>query len=82
MFEINNSSRLITLKNQLMNTKMSKEETISSYFGKITKIKNHLNSIGSKVEDQELSIIALRGLPLSWEAFIQVINRPSIPAFD
>lgn len=36
MFEINNSSRLITLKNQLMNTKMNKGETISSYFGKIS----------------------------------------------
>lgn len=46
------------------------------------KIKNHLNSIGSKVEDQELSRIALRGLPLSWEAFIQVISRPSISPFD
>ena len=46
------------------------------------KLKNHLNSIGNKVEDQELSILALKGLPLSWEAFIQVVSRPSIPSFD
>lgn len=65
-----------------MNTKMNKGESISSYFVKISGIKHHLSSIGSKVEDQELSIIALRGLPISWEAFIQVVSRPSIPAFD
>ena len=81
-FEINNSSRLITLKNQLMNIKMNKGETISSYFGRISEIRNHLNSIGNKVEDQELSILTLRGLPISWDAFIQVVSRPSIPSFD
>lgn len=61
---------------------MNKGKTISSYFGRISKIKNHLNSIENKVEDQELSILALRGLPLSWEAFIQVVSRHSIPSFD
>ena len=65
-----------------MNIKMNKGESISSYFGRISKIKNQLLSIGNKVEDQELSIIALRGLPISWEAFIQIISRPSILAFD
>ena len=57
---------------------MNKEESISSYFGRISKIKNKLSSIGN----QELSIIALRGLPISWEAFIQVVSRLLIPAFD
>lgn len=46
------------------------------------KLKNQLSSIGNKVEDQELSIIALRGLPISWEEFIQIFSIPSIPAFD
>ena len=41
---------------------MNKGESISSYY--------RLSSIGSKVEEQELSIIALRGLPISWEALI------------
>ena len=35
-FEINNSSRLIILKSQLLNTKMKKGDSIHSYFEKIS----------------------------------------------
>ena len=38
-FEINNSSRLITLKSQLLNTKMEKGDSIHSYFEKISEMK-------------------------------------------
>lgn len=35
-YEINNASRLLTLKHQLINIKMDKGDTISTYFSKIS----------------------------------------------
>ena len=80
-FEINNASRLLTLK-QLLNIKMDKGDAISSYFSKIFELRDQLSTIGNNVVDVELSIKALRGLPLSWESLIQCISRPSLPKFD
>ena len=35
------------------------------------------------MDDKELSVIALRGLPLSWETFIKGLSsRPELPKFD
>ena len=61
---------------------MDKGDTISSYFSKITKLRDQLSTIGNNVDDVELSLIALRGLPLLWESFIQCISHPSPPKFD
>lgn len=81
-FEINTASRILTLKQQMMNIKMNKGETITSYFLRITEIRDQLFSIGNTVDDVDLSLIALRGLPLSWESFIQCISgRPPLPKF-
>jgi hypothetical protein len=82
-FEINNASRILTLKNQLLNMKMNKEETITSYFLRISEIRDQLLCIGNTIEDTELTLIALKGLPISWETFIQCIStRPPLPRFE
>lgn len=62
---------------------MTKGETITSYFLRITEIKNQLSTMGNNVDDVELTLLALRGLPISWESFIECITgRPSLPKFD
>ena len=61
---------------------MDKRDYFQYYFEKISETKKQLSSIGNKIEDQELSLIALRGLPTSWDTFIQVDSRPSIPKLD
>ena len=43
---------------------MEKGDSIHSYFEKFFETKKQLSSIGNKIEDQELSLIALRGLPI------------------
>lgn len=53
-----------------------------TYFSKKSELRDQLSTIGKNVEDVELSLIAFRGLPISWESFIQCISRPSIPKFD
>ena len=82
-FEINNTSRLLTLKQDLLYIKMKSGESITSYFLRITKLKDQLPTMQSQVNDKELSMIALRGLPLLWETFIQGLSsRPELPKFD
>ena len=61
---------------------MDKGDTITSYFSKSFELRDQLSTIGNNVLDVELSLIALRGLPISWESFIQCISHPSIPKFD
>lgn len=82
-YEINNTSRLLTLKQQLFHIKMNKWETITSYLMRISELKDWLSTIGNNVDDKELSLIALKGLPISWESFIQGISaRPELPKCD
>jgi hypothetical protein len=52
---------------------MSSEDTVVNYLMKITQIRDQLAAIGDTVQDVELVNVALRGLPKSWEPFVQVI---------
>ena len=46
LFETNTPSRKRTLKGKLHNMKMKKNETIATFFTKISQLKNQLISIG------------------------------------
>ena len=81
--EINNTSGLLTLKQHLLYIKMNNGESITSYFLIILELRDQLATIGSQVDDKELSIIALKGLPLSWETFFHGLSsRPDLPKFE
>ena len=49
---------------------MKNGESITSYFLRISELKDQLATMENRVDDKELNMIALRGLPLSWETFI------------
>lgn len=83
MYEINNTSRALSLKQQLHHVKMNKGESITSYFIRITNLRDQLSTIGHAIDDKELTMLALNGLPKSWEACIQGISaRSKLPKFD
>lgn len=83
MYEINNTSRAFALKQQLHHVKMIKGEIITSYFMRITELRDQLSTIGHTIESKELTMLALNGLPSSWESFIQGISaRSKLPKFD
>lgn len=83
MFEINNTIRSITLRDKLSNIKMNKGETISSYFMRITELRNQLSTIGHIYDNKELTIMALKGLPTSWDTFRQgVCSHNKFPKLD
>jgi hypothetical protein len=83
MFESDNTLRALTLKSQLKSTKMTKDDTISLFFMKLSEIKERPETIGEIMSDRELVLTTLQNLPKSWEPFIQSISgREALPRFE
>ena len=80
MFEINNTTRILNLKDNLSNIKMNKGEIVTSYFMRINELRNQLSKNGHVYDEKELTMIALRGLPPSWKTFHQgLCARSKLP---
>ena len=61
-FEGNNINQKMTLRNQLKNVKTQNEETIQSYFTRVSQIKEKIEAVDEEVENVD-----------SWDSFIQGI---------
>ena len=53
---------------------MTKSKKIASYFMRITELRDKLKSSGDNLEEKDLIMTTLNGLPPSWESFIQTIS--------
>ena len=53
---------------------MKKSKSVDSYFSRIVEIRDQLGNVGEVVPDKELSIYILRGLPNTWESFVQTVT--------
>ena len=53
--------------------KIQNAETIQSYFTRVSQIKEQLEAVDEEVENAEIVMTTLNGLPRSWDAFIQGI---------
>ena len=63
----------MTLRNQLKNVKIQNVETIQSYFTRVSQFKEQLEVVDEEVENAEIMMTTLNGLPRSWDSFIQGI---------
>jgi hypothetical protein len=80
MFENNNTNKDLTLKHQLQNLKMTKDDTITTFLMNILEIKYQLGAIGETITNREIFMITLNSLPIHWEPFIQsIIGRAYLP---
>ena len=62
---------------------MMKSKNIASYFMRINKLQDKLKSSGDNLEEKDLIMTTLNGLPPSWESFIQIISgHNKLPKFD
>ena len=61
------------LRKQLRSLKMEKDETITTFFSKISQIRDQLMVIGDKVEDDDLVHTMLDGFPTIWETFLALV---------
>ena len=63
----------MTLRNQLKNVKIHNSETIQFYFTRVFQIKEQLEAIEENVEEGEIVMTTLNGLPRKWDSFVQGI---------
>ena len=53
----------LTFRNQLTSMKMTKSENIASYFMRITELRDKLKSTGDNIEENDLIMTTINGLP-------------------
>ena len=83
MFRASNANQILFFKNQLKNIKKGKDESIQSYFMRLTKIMNNILVIWEVISDREIVLIALGRLPRDWHVFnTTIVNNNVIPDFD
>jgi hypothetical protein len=80
LFETKNENRKMALKAKLHDTKMDKEESVSSYLTRVAQVKDELAAVGEVILDSELVRIALNGFTKDWEVFVKcVVGREHLP---
>jgi hypothetical protein len=63
MFESNNTLKALKLKNRLQNIKITKADTVATFFMNISEIRDQLSAIGETILDRELVLTTLNALP-------------------
>ena len=63
MFEGKNINQKITLRNQLKNVEIQNSENIQSYFTRVSQIKEQLEADEENIEEGEIVMTTLNGLP-------------------
>jgi hypothetical protein len=83
LYEGNNINWRMTLRTQLKSVKLQSSKTIQSYFTRVSQIREHLEAIEDTIEEVELVMTTLNGLPISWESFIQgICSRIKLTRFS
>jgi len=83
LYESKNTSRKLTPRHQLRIIRIDKSDTVSTYFMRVSQIRDQLAVIGDVVDDAELVTTTLNGFPSSWDTFVQgICARRKLPKFD
>lgn len=69
LFTIKKIGQITSLKNKLRKIKMTKDDTVSSFFVRISRIRDGIKAIDEVVLEKELVIVALLGLPKPLSSF-------------
>jgi hypothetical protein len=62
LFSIRNFGQVMSLKNELCDMKMNDDDSITSYFVKISQLRDQLQAIEEIISEKELINIVLNGL--------------------
>jgi hypothetical protein len=83
LFSVINIGQVTSLKNELRDLKMNDDDTITSYFVRISQLRDQLQVIEEIISEKELVNIVLNGLPKTWDAFAASMNtRTEYPMFE
>jgi hypothetical protein len=83
LFSVRNIGQIMSLKNELRDMKMNDDDSITSYFVRISQLRDQLQAIEEIISEKELVNIVLNGLPKTWDAFAASMNtRKEYPTFE
>jgi hypothetical protein len=74
LFSVRNIGQVMSLKNELCDMKMNDDDSITSYFVRISQLRDQLQAIEEITSEKELVNIVLNGLPKTWDAFATSMN--------
>jgi putative lipoic acid-binding regulatory protein len=82
LFSVRNIGQVMSLKNELRDMKMNDDDNITSYFVRISQLRDQLQAIEEIISEKELVNIVLNGLPKTRDAFAASMNtRKEYPTF-
>ena len=83
LFSVKNIGQVMSLKNEIRDMKMNDDDNITSYFVRISQLRDQLQVIEEIILEKELVNIVLNGLPKTWDAFAASMNtRKEYPKFE
>jgi hypothetical protein len=74
LFSVINIGQIRSLKNELRDMKMNEDDNITSYFVRISQLRDQLQAIEEITSEKELVNIVLNSLPKTWDAFAASMN--------
>jgi hypothetical protein len=74
LFSVRNIGQVMSLNNELRDMKMNEDDSITSYFVRISHLRDQLQTIEEIISEKELVNIVLNGLPKTWDAFSTSMN--------
>jgi hypothetical protein len=83
LFSVRNIGQVMSLKNEPHDMKMKDDDIITSYFVRISQLRDQRQAIEEIISEKELVNIVLNGLPKTWDAFaISMNTRKEYPTFE
>jgi hypothetical protein len=83
LLSVRNTGQVMSLKNELRDMKMNDDDSITSYFVRVSQLRDQLQAIEEIISEKELVNIVLNGLPKTWDAFAANMNtRTEYPTFE
>jgi hypothetical protein len=83
LFPVIHIGQIMSLKNELCDMKMNDNDSITSFFIRISQLRDQLLAIEEITSEKELVNIVLNRLPKTWDAFVASMNtRKEYPTFE
>jgi hypothetical protein len=83
LFWVISIGQVMSPKNELRDMKTNDDDIITSYFVRISQLRDQLQTIEEIISEKELVNIVLNGLPKTWDAFATIMNtRKEYPKFE
>jgi hypothetical protein len=74
LFLVRNIGQVMSLKNELRDMETNDDDNITSYFVRISQLRDQLQAIEEIISEKELVNIVLNGLPKTWDTFVASMN--------